>query len=111
MENLIRKDYEKVVNKYKQDELVKFNKYFLGASEGTSQKGNNYCFVQFLEINRFKKGEVLTISLLDGKLPEFVSELVAGDYVEIFVKFVSLNEVSLVDITKVVEPSRLVKRS
>ena len=109
--NLKRKDYENAVNEYKKNELHKFNRYFLGASQGKSQKGNDYCFVQFLEINRFKKGEVLTMSLADGKLPDFVNELVPGDYVEIFVDFVSLSESVLVDITKVVEPSRLVKRS
>lgn len=73
-----------------QKNLLKFNKLFIGASAGTSKKGNEYCMVQFLEINRFNKGEVLTLSCLDDKLPEGIENLKCGDMVDILVEIESM---------------------
>lgn len=89
--------------------LLKFERLFLGASAGTSKKGNEYCMVQFLEINRFKKGEILTLSTADNTLPAICDSLVCGDKVELVVEVVSMAQPPiLVEITKKVADSVLI---
>ncbi len=88
-----------------------FRRYFLGASAGTSKKGNDYCMVNFLEINRFKKGEVISLSTPDNILPPICEDLVAGDFVEIVVEPVSMSSPPiLISINRIITPSVLVPR-
>ncbi len=73
------------LSKYGEGNFAKFKKLYIGSASGVSKKGNEYCIVRFLEINRFGDGDIVTLSCRDNVLPEMCSQLKCGDLVEIIV--------------------------
>lgn len=102
MENEIKEKSEVTGN------LVRFNKLYIGSAEGISKKGNDYCMCKFLEINRYKNGDIVTLSVKSGKLPELCGSLICGDMVEIVCEVENmLDNPVLVSITKKIADSKL----
>jgi hypothetical protein len=102
MENQEKETKESMTN------LVTFKKLYIGSAEGVSKKGNDYCMVKFLEINRYKNGDIVTLSVKDGKLPDICSKLICGDMVEIVCEVENMLDTPvLVNITKKIADSKL----
>ena len=102
---------EKNVEVVEDRNLVKFNKMYIGSAEGVSKKGNNYCMVRFLEINRYGNGDVVTLSVENEKLPEICQNLVCGDLVEVILDIQNMIDTPvLVDITKKISDSMIYKK-
>ena len=91
--------------------LIKFNKMFIGSAEGVSKKGNEYCMVKFLDINKYGNGDVITLSVDGGKLPAICEDLVCGDVVEVILDVQNMIDTPvLVDITKKISDSLIYKK-
>lgn len=92
--------------------LIKFNKMYLGSAQGVSKLSNTpYCFVKFLEVNKYGTGDVISLSPESGNLPKICENLVCGDLVEVLLDVENMaGKPVLVDITKKVVDSVIVKR-
>ena len=98
-----------IVKKYGAGNYAKFVKLFMGSAQGVSKKGNNFCFCEFLEINRFGSGKILTLSCRNDELPSMCDSLKCGDQVEILVDMSSLSDKPiLVDILRKTADSKLI---
>ncbi len=101
-----KKEVKENVNVFDNQNLVRFKKMYIGGAEGVSKKGNDYCMVKFLEINKYGNGDVVTLSVQSGHLPEICANLVCGDIVEVLVNVENIVDTPvLVDITKKIADS------
>ncbi len=96
------------ISKYGEGNFAKFKKLYIGSASGISKKGNAYCMVRFLEINRYGNGDIVTLSCRNDVLPEMCQQLKCGDLVEVIVDVQNMvDSPVLVDIINKVADSKI----